>query len=186
MQSEVTDIKLLARLRRGDHDAFTHIYLHYWESLYRSAYAILQDSDMCDDIVQDIFVWLWNNRERHITDRLAPYLLAAVRYKIANIIRHGKVRAEYAIHAKANFHEAMEHEHHAELRELQEIVAQFTATLPTRAQQIFRMSREELLSNKEIAQWLGIAEKTVENHINITLNKLRTILGRKSFWSVLL
>ncbi|ODS83303.1 MAG: hypothetical protein ABS46_06875 [Cytophagaceae bacterium SCN 52-12] len=186
MSSETTDIELLALLRTGDHDAFTRIYQRYWESLYRSGYAILQDADVCDDIVQDIFVWLWNNREKHITDHLAPYLHAAVRYKVANVIRHGKIRSEYVEQAKANYHKAMEGDHNTELLELQEIIAQFTDRLPTRARQIFRMSREEFLSNREIAKQLGISEKTVENQINLTLNKLRIILGGKYFWSVLL
>lgn len=179
-------MELLHLLRRSDAAAFTEIYKRYWEFLYKSCFSILKDCDVSDDIVQDIFVWLWSNREKHITDSFKPYLYSAVKYKVANVIRHGKVKEAFFERAVQNYQEADTANNELEIKELKEIIAQFTSTLPERARMIFDLSRNKLLSNKEIAAQLGISEKTVENQMNINLKKLKNSLGRLSFWSVLI
>lgn len=183
--SKFSDADLLDLLKSGDAAAFTEIYKRYWEFLYKSCFAILKDSDTSDDIVQDIFVWLWSNREKHITDSFKPYLYSAVKYKVANVIRHGKVKAVFFESVVQNYQEVEIDNNSLEVKELKEIIAQFTSTLPERAKMIFDLSRNKLLSNKEIAGQLGISEKTVENQMNINLKKLKISLGRMSFWSVL-
>jgi RNA polymerase sigma-70 factor (family 1) len=184
--STYTDQELMSLLKDGDEYAFTEIYTRYWDFLYQSCYAILKDSASCDDIVQEIFVWLWTNREKHLTDSFKPYLYSAVKYKVANLIRHGKVREAFFARAVANYRETAAEENGLELKELKEIIAQFTEGLPERAQMIFHLSRNEFLSNKEIAERLGISEKTVENQMNINLKKLKISLGKMSFWGVFL
>ncbi|QDW27913.1 RNA polymerase sigma-70 factor [Pedobacter sp. KBS0701] len=177
----LSDSELAAQLKTGDDVAFNEIYKRYWKSLYESAYAVLKDSTSCDDIVQEIFVWVWTNREKHLTDSFRPYLHAAVKYKIANLIRHGKVKDAYLARSLTLKHRAETDENELELKELKEIIAQFTSKLPSRAKLIFQLSRNELLSNKEIALQLGISEKTVENQMNISLKKLKKTLGNLSF-----
>lgn len=181
--SNLSDPELISLLKEGDELAFTEIYKRYWEFLYQSCYSILKDSDTCDDIVQEIFVWLWANKEKHITDSFKPYLYAAAKYKVANLIRHGKVKDAF-FERSVYLNQLSADENVMELKELKEIIAQFTSGLPERARMIFHLSRNELLSNKEIAERLGISEKTVENQMNINLKKLKGSLGRLSFWSV--
>ncbi len=181
-----TDQQLILLLRESDHHAFTEIYNRYWKFLYQSCYSIMKDSDTSDDVVQEIFVWLWANRQKHLTDALKPYLYAAVKYKVANVIRHGKVKETFFARVVENYREAAHDENSLEIKELKEIIAQFTASLPERARMIFDMSRNQFLSNKEIAEQLGISEKTVENQMNINLKKLKVSLGKISFWSVLM
>lgn len=182
----LSDIQLLHLLRRSDAAAFTEIYKRYWEFLYKSSFSILKDCDISDDIVQDIFVWLWSNREKHLTDSLKPYLYTAVKYKVANVIRHGKVKEIFFEKVVQNYQEAEVDPNNLEVKELKEVIAQFTSNLPERARMIFDLSRNKLLSNKEIAEQLGISEKTVENQMNISLKKLKISLGRMSFWSTLI
>jgi RNA polymerase sigma-70 factor (family 1) len=184
--NQLTEHELLNLLKSGNHTAFTEIYDRHWDYLYKSAYIILQDSGSCDDLVQEIFVWLWINREKHFTDSLRPYLHTAVKYKVANVIRHQKVKAVYQSHILVNFKEATPDEDYVEVRELKVMIDQFTRTLPERARQIFYFSRHEMLSNGEIAEKLGVTQKTVENQMNINLKKLRLSLGKMSFWTVFL
>jgi len=66
------------------------------------------------------------------------------------------------------------------------VITQFIETLPPRAREIFHLSRNEYLTNKEIAERLDISEKTVENQMTISLKKLKVTLGKMSFWSVFL
>lgn len=184
--STFSDNELLELLKTDDKHAFTELYNRYWRTIYQSCYAILKDEQACDDIVQEIFVWFWANREKHITDNIKPYLFAAAKYKVANLIRHQKVKDVFYSQTIQNYKEAKLDDNSIELKELKEIIAQFTATLPERARMIFHLSRTELLSNKEIAKQLGITEKTVENQMNINLKKLKSSLGKMSFWSTLL
>lgn len=183
---KLNDGELLALLREGEHAAFNEIYDRYFAVLYNSAYSLLKDVDLSDDIVQEIFVWLWQHREGHLTDSLKPYLRAAVKYQVAKMVRHGKVKQTFYEHAVANYQPNITDDQSYEVRELEAIIASFTASLPDRAQEVFRLSREELLTNKEIAARLNISEKTVENQMTINLRKLKVILGKMSFWSVLL
>jgi RNA polymerase sigma-70 factor (family 1) len=180
------DQDLLTRLREGDHMAFNEIYERYFATLYSSAYSLLKDADTSDDIVQEIFVWLWCHREQHLTDALKPYLRAAVKYQVAKLVRHGKVKEAFYERTVAAYQPNVPDDQSYELRELQAIIAAFTASLPGRAQEVFRLSREELLTNKEIAARLNISEKTVENQMTINLRKLKLTLGKMSFWSLLL
>jgi RNA polymerase sigma-70 factor (family 1) len=174
----LTDTELLGLLKLGDDAAFAEIYSRYWEFLFQSSYNILKDSDACNDIVQEVFVWFWVNRKRHITDAFKPYLYAAAKYKAANIIRHGKVKEAFFTRSVQDYQEAVPDENNIEVQELKEIIAQFTQSLPERAKLIFQLSRNEYLTNKEIAERLGISEKTVENQMNINLKKLKTIIGQ--------
>lgn len=182
----LTDAELAALLKAGDHAAFTEIYKRHWKSLYEASYSMLKDSDTSNDLIQEIFLWLWINREKHTTSAFKPYLYAAVKYKVANVIRHGKVKEEFFNRAVAGYTEMATEENSIEVNELKEIITQFTASLPDRARQIFHLSRNEFLTNKEIAEKMGISEKTVENQMNISIRKLKTSLGKMSFWSVFL
>jgi RNA polymerase sigma-70 factor (family 1) len=184
--SNFSDQELSIQLRNGDNSAFTEIYNRYWECLYKVSYSVLKDSDACDDIVQEIFVWLWLNREKQYTDSFKSYLYAAVKYKVANVIRHAKIKEAFFTYALETYKEAVNDENCIEVQELKAIIINFTENLPERARIIFHLSRNEYLSNREIAESLGITEKTVENQMNISLKKLRISLGKMSFWSFLI
>lgn len=180
------DPALTALLRSGDHAAFNEIYDRHWQILYQAAYNLLKDKDDAHDVVQEIFVWLWTNRESQYTDQLLPYLRAAVKYQIAKMVRHSKVKNAFYDHTVANYKPGATEEQSMEVRELKKIIEAFTAALPQRAREIYRLSREEMLTNRQIAERLQISEKTVENQMTINLRKLRGALGKMSIWCVLL
>jgi len=184
--NKLNDSDLLTLLQEGDHAAFNEIYDRYFAVLYNSAYSLLKDSDTSDDVVQEIFVWLWCHREQHLTDSLKPYLRAAVKYQVAKMVRHGKVKETFYQRAVAAYQPQIPEDLSYEIRELEAIIAAFTASLPEKAREVFRLSREENLTNKQIASQLSISEKTVENQMTINLKKLKLVLGKFSFWSMLL
>lgn len=152
--------------------------------MYQSAYNILKEEDPCLDIVQEVFVWLWNNREKLNVNSLRSYLISAVKYKVANYLRHGKVRQNFFEEVQRFKQDDAFNDTSLELKELKELIGRFTEELPARSRQIFHLSRNEHLSNKEIAEEMGISEKTVENQMTIALRKLRVSLGKMSFWMV--
>lgn len=74
--SAYTDQELTGLLKSGDRAAFTEIYNRYWQVAYRSSFRILSDDAACTDVVQDVFVWLWEHREQcevRVLKSLYPY-----------------------------------------------------------------------------------------------------------------
>ena len=172
----ITDQELLQRLALGDRTAFDTIYTRHWYALYQSAYGIFRDGQACMDIVQDVFVWLWEKRtEVQVQTSLAAYLRAAVKFKIANYIRSDKVRQVFFEDAlRIAAHPITASANDIEIRELKSIIRHVTDNLPDKCREIYQLSRNGHLSNQEIAERLGISVKTVEGQMTIALRRIRT------------
>ena len=174
--TEYTDGRLLELLAENDQQAFEQLYTRHWAGLYQSAFFILRDGDACKDIIQDVFVWLWEHRHSVQIKSVPSYLRAAVRFKIANYIRSGRIRASFFDELAALNPTVLppDSQELAEVRELRALIHQVIGELPPKCQEIFRLSREERLSNQEIADRLGLSVKTVENQMTIALRRLRS------------
>lgn len=182
--STYSDPELLLLLAQGDQYAFEMIYTRHWQDLYKSAFIILKDHDASKDIIQNIFVWIWEHKQELKITSLKSYLKAAVKFKVANYIRSGKIRNDFFQElANFNFSALPIREELTETRELNAIIQQAIAHLPQKCREIFLLSREENLTNQEIAKKLGISIKTVENQMTIALQRMRTAI---SFVAVLL
>jgi RNA polymerase sigma-70 factor (ECF subfamily) len=166
---------LIDAISNGDQCAFDLLYGRYWEGLYKYAFIILKDKDTSKDIVQDVFVWVWEHRKGLEMQTPKSYLKTAVKYKIANYIRKGTIR-ECFFEETAQFnptHSIADVAEYAELNELRHIIRLTVAKLPIKCREIYKLSREQHLSNKEIAGKLGISIKTVENQVTIALHRLK-------------
>lgn len=178
--SGYTDEQLVELLKSDHEGAFTEVYHRYAEQLYQFAWRILQEEDECRDAVQEVFIWLWEKRRDHRITSLKYYLLAAVKYKLIKAVKRSRRREEILSslpERPSSFTENM-----IELKELKAVIRQFTESLPRRAREVFQLSREEYLSNREIADRMNIREKTVENQMTIILKKLRHTLNHLSCW----
>lgn len=174
-----TDQELIEKIKQGHDTAFNEIHRRYFKTLFISACNVLNDNEACLDIIQDVFIWFWEHRDQHNIVNIRGYLLMAVKYQVSNYIRKGKVRENYRLNQIEEF---TINEESLELRELQNIIENFTKNLPERSRLIFQMSREQNLSNKEIALQLGITEKTVSGLLSRALKKLKGDLGKMNFW----
>lgn len=176
--SSYTDTDLMEKLSNDDQQAFSEIYSRNWEYMYKSAYAILKDSNASKDIVQDIFIWLWEHRSIIKIQTLKPYLKTAVKFKVSNYIRSGNIRQNF-FDQMAEFSSSLStpsDEELLELKQLKEIIQQAIGNLPSKCQEIFRLSREGYLSNQEIADKLSISIKTVENQMTTAIRRVREAL----------
>lgn len=172
-----SDDRLIALIQENDLAAFEHIYNKYWSKLYLSAYNILRDRQVSEDITQEVLVSLWMKRSSlQVTTSLNAYLYTAVRYQVFNVLRSGKVKADLFNSLEELFSNNGGEEILSE-KEINRLLEQGVAELPEKCRQIFLMSRKEHLSTKEIAERLGISPKTVENQLTIALNRLRKTLG---------
>ena len=171
------DTELMYRLRAGDDSALKVIYKKYWNQLYTSAFHMLQDQQACEDIIQDLFINLWNKREQiEIKASLKSYLFASVRYEVYRQVRHGSVRSDIFENIQDRLQTPSEYGN-IEHRELLSQVNSIVNKLSEKCKMVYKLSREEQLSHKEIATKLDISTKTVENHLNKALRQLRVSLG---------
>ncbi|ADB40758.1 RNA polymerase sigma-70 factor [Spirosoma linguale] len=171
------DELLLLYLRTGDENAFREIYLRYWKKLFSIARHKIQALDAVEELVQDIFLRLWERRDSLQIDRLDAYLFTAVRYACINHIKSALVKEKYADYAYDHYNDASyATDEQLDLDELMDAVEQQLNDLPEKTRQIFRLNRLEYQSVKEISTSLKVPERTVEYHISQAIKSLRVYL----------
>lgn len=173
--------ELLNLVKEGSYPAFNEIYERHWNALFGCAYNMLRDKEACMDLLQDIFVWFWENRLVWELSSCKGYLLTAVKFKSANYIRNAKNRGLILDHL-TTLEIAGQQEETYEVRQLEELIKSIAERLPDRCREIFQLSRYSYLTNREIAGKLAISEKTVENQLTIALKRLRQKLSASYFW----
>lgn len=172
---------MLLYLNKGKVDAFEQIYQSHWSDLYNYAYNILRNKIVCEEVVQETFFSLWTKRENlKITHSLKAYLFTAVKFQVLNYIKSEKVKKDYAANYVA--FKRLSHDNSNEesihLSDLKDLIENEVSKLPEKCQQIFRLSRNEHQSIKNIADMLNISHKTVENQLTKALKQLRSSLGQ--------
>lgn len=173
----ILDEELLDRLRNDNEEALTILYNRYWELLFRKAFALLKDQPACEDIIQEVFVRIWNNRKNlQVRVSLSAYLSASVRYEVIRKIKAGKIHADAFASIEQHYQDAASHPP-LEQKELLDHINLIVNQLSSKCKQVYKLSREEQLSHKEIAVLLQISPKTVENHLSKALRELRYSLG---------
>lgn len=172
------DETLIERLRGGDNDAFAVLYHRYVSDLFRYANNVLKDAQAAEDIVQELFANLWRSRMAiEIRVSVKAYLYTANRYLILRAIRDRKKQSSLFENLELRIWGPPDPENLLYQKELKARALLLAEALPEKCREIYILSREQQLSNKEIAQRLGIAEKTVENQLTIALKKLRSGIG---------
>lgn len=181
--NSLSDTELTALLKSGDQHAYTEIYDRYQDLLYIYACKVTKDESEAEDIVQEIFFYLWDKRSSlNFSVSFSSYLYSAVRYKFFNLIDHKKVRSNYADSLQHYVKTAdVQADHQVREKELSRIIETEIALLPPKMREIFELSRKVSLPHKDIAIKLNISEKTVKNQVNNALKQLRVKLGMLSF-----
>ncbi len=168
---------LLKFLRISDDLAFKEIYLRYWKRLYYSVLNKINNKEIAEDIVQGVFTDLWEKRETSSIQVLHAYLDASVKYRVINYINAVISQKKHLSH----FREKQKTEEaNTDLlllvQELNTGIDKALNQLPQKTQTIFRLSRFEQHSNKEISRIMDLSEKAVEYHISQSLKSLRFYL----------
>ena len=172
-------MNLVLLLKSNDEAAFNEIYKRFQGLLYVYACRITHEENEAEDIVQDIFIYLWDKRATlQIIDSLPGWLYQAVRYRFFDRLDRRKVRTDH-LASLQNFLDQGTYtpDEYVRERELAQLIEQGIAALPAKMQEIFALSRKEQLSHKEIAARLHISEKTVKNQVHNALRMLKTRIG---------
>jgi RNA polymerase sigma-19 factor, ECF subfamily len=158
---------LINDLKRGSKKAFIELYEMYWEKLYYVCYKRTGSQIETEDIIQDLFLDLWKNREKmEIHTSLAAYIFTALKYKIFRMIESKKVRGKY-VQRIDGYEPAAEEtiESNIAFKELYYLFEQNVEKLPKKCRLVFKMSRNEELTAEEISRKLNISKSTVHNQI---------------------
>lgn len=156
-------------------DSFEQIYLQYWEGMFAFCIKNIQDEEVAKEIVQEVFKSLWERRDDLRLLEVERYLIRAVKLKTFEYIRNKVTRQQ---HLENIINTAENHyvEHPLIVQELSEKISSLVNKLPAQCKNVFQMSRDQGLTNKEIAHKLYISERAVEYHISKALKTLKTEL----------
>ena len=165
----------LAGVREGNAAAFEGVFRTYYRRLCGVVYAYVGSAESAEEIVQELFLKIWRQRESlEITDSLQGYLFRAARNEALNHLKHQRVELQWRGREQAaDQRVAPSADDALAERELSRAIEAAIAALPERCRMVFTMSRRQGLSYAEIAESLGISVKTVEVHIGRALKSLR-------------
>lgn len=160
-----SDQFLASQLQKGNIEAFETIYHRYKKRLYYYAFDYLKNQQECEEIIQNTFISLWENRSNiDITKSIKSYLFRITVNQVLNFLKHRVVEKQYADSyltevADTDFSTQKE----IYYNDLKNYVDKIVDKLPEQQQRVFKMSRWGGASNEDIAQKLGISIRTAEN-----------------------
>ena len=172
----IDDHVLLQQLKNGNEDAFSKIYSKYWKKIYMLAYDRLKDSKQSQDIVQDIFISLWERRESLEIQNLNAYLHTSVRYNVFKLVAVNKVKDDFYDLSEVLSSQSSFADHRIISHELMTAFNNLVENMPAQRQKIFRMRYEENMKTRLIAEQLNISQKTVQNQLLSSYKNIRSLL----------
>jgi RNA polymerase sigma-70 factor (ECF subfamily) len=171
----IRDTEITRRIRNGDAGQFESLFRSSYVSLVRYAKTLIKDHDTAEEIVQDLFFRLWQDKEKiNIESSLNGYLFRSVHNRCLHHIEHIKVVERHA--EEVSYDQPQLQESPSDIlnyKELQEKVARILERLPERCGKIFTMNRFEGLKYTEIAEKLSVSVKTVEANMGRALKEFR-------------
>jgi RNA polymerase sigma-70 factor (ECF subfamily) len=169
------DNEIIRRIRKGDVHQFESLFRSSYVSLVRYAKTLIKDYDSAEEIVQDLFFRLWNDKEKiRIVTSLNGYLFRAVHNRCLHLIEHNKVIEKHAKEISYSKNENTENPSEmVQYNELQSAIVRVLERLPERCGRIFCMNRFEGLKYSEIAEKLSVSVKTVEADMGKALKEFR-------------
>ncbi|MHB1278721.1 MAG: RNA polymerase sigma factor [Bacteroidia bacterium] len=156
---------------QGNAADFTRIYTRYQPLLFGIARSYMDDSAVASDMVQDVFLKLWNKRAELKIDDLRSYLFGMVRNRCMD--HHRSLKRTDELHTAESLEAAEEADHAIEARETGKQLNDLIRALSPQCRTVFLLVRFEGLPYKEVAEILNISAKTVENHMGRALKTLR-------------
>lgn len=183
----LSDDELIQILKGGEEQAFTELYNRYWKKLFTAAANKLHHLEEAEDIVQQVFVSIWNRREElEIHSSVSSYLAVAVKYRV---LKHLNSRFKHKHFSDIAVEEVITEltddstQEWLEYNEVNRRLQQVIDALPEKCRLVYEMSRIEGRSHKEIAATMDLSEKTIEWYITKALKSIRT--GLKIFFLTL-
>lgn len=167
-----TDPELLQLLRENNRAAYNEIYNRYWKKMLLVAWNHSRNEELAKDIVQEVFITLWEKRQQQNIQSLSAFLATAIKYQVFKHYRKEQRRAALA-RDNYTFEATSQDEALLEARFLKDLIDGIVEEMPEKCRLVFHYSRNLGLNNHEIAEQTDVTRKTVENTLNRALRIIR-------------
>jgi RNA polymerase sigma factor (sigma-70 family) len=173
---------LVERIRQTDYAAFEHMHQQYYTTLFRMAVKKMGDEDEAFDLVQGMFIEIWEKRETlHVPNALDAWLRNRLWFKLSGYFRtkgfrekHVRMFGEYQqMEQAAALNDIEVREINQQYEAVMELVKRTIDEMPQKMKTVFLMSRNGDTSIKDIAEELQLSPKTVKNQVNLAMNRIR-------------
>jgi RNA polymerase sigma-70 factor, Bacteroides expansion family 1 len=180
--------KFLLGLISGNEKDFRMLVDHWYTRLFNFANGYLNNSENTKEVIQDVFLKLWDNRQKLSADtNLNAYLFTLTRNRCIDLIRREKLMLQFRTDKQEEYRRLSENFEALSdpildnlfAMEIQDEINRTISELPEQCQKVFVMSRVKGMNNREISQTLVLSEKTIESHLTKALKTIRLALERK-------
>ncbi|EHQ29488.1 RNA polymerase sigma-70 factor [Mucilaginibacter paludis] len=182
------DDKLVYEYRNGNITAFNVLFERYFNQLYQYAFRQTQNSELSEELVMDLMLWLWTKRETiDVTGDMSSYLFKAIKNALFNHVRKKAIKSvSIELHDNDRRFVDTAADQTLAVKELREQYHLQIERLSPQRRLVFNLSREENLTYPQIAKQLNLSVKTVENHISSSLRSIRKNLAHYADLGVVL
>ena len=177
---QTTDKHFLSQIRNNNVEAYKHLFELYYRDLYFFARKFLENREVAEEVVQDVFIALWENRDVLIIEKsIKSYLFASVKNRSINYLKSKINNINFV-----NINNADSESHilitdqPLELEELDNLIQKAVSSLPPRCREMFHLSRNTEMTYQEIADALDVSKETVKSHINEAIKKIKAFLNK--------
>lgn len=176
--------ELLRKIAEGDEEAFRSLFHQYRIPLFSFSLEMTKSAGDAEDMVQEIFIKIWQNRERLAKlDYAKPYIYAMARNHVFDFLHKVARNEQMAQQLWANVHiDTVTAEDFLQVKESQQLINEAVALLPPAKQQVFRLSRYSGLNHEQIALQMGLSRSRVKNILVETLKFIKDYLVRYSVY----
>lgn len=181
---------IIKQLQDGNEKVFEQIVREYWPRMFKFALIYTQNNETSQELVQDTFLVLWNNRAiLKDNTNLITYLMVVLRNMCLNLLEQTRIRQLYieeiddeTIYQRANLYVLQDEASQiVESEDLHKAIERALSKLPEKTREVFMLSRYDGLKNQQIAETKNISQKTVEYHISKALQILKEELPQ-DYW----
>ncbi len=177
---QITDKYLLSRIKNKRIEAYKYLFELYYKELYFFARKFLENREVAEEIVQDVFIALWENKDLpDIHTSLKSYLYTSIKNRSINYLKSKINNIKFvSIESTLSENHILADDQPLELEELDELIQKAVSSLPPRCKEMFHLSRNSKMTYQEIADALNVSKETVKSQISDAIKKIKTYLNK--------
>lgn len=172
--------QIWSHIKNGDVSAYKQLFEDYYKELYLFARKYLADKEVAEEIVQDVFIALWENKINiYIATSLKSYLYTSVKNRSINYLKSKIYNLNFVgIEEAIKESREIQADKQLELTELNNVIKEAVEMLPPRCKEMFHLSRNSEMTYQEIADALDVSKETVKSQISEALKKIKAYLNK--------